>query len=178
LYKKTNDHGRTTRCGYEICGAKNFQTEVHLQCIRSHPDADWLQCPGSNLIGHMLRMLAPLKGCLNILLKCVMVKSMKGAYGWYVHVGRHKERKAKTACSWIWFWFASCASHMKLSNKMGLSKIDVNALLSTLFHESFKLEKVSLWSLRDVEKYEAKVYNQEEVCFFLITFFQSFITWM
>ena len=48
-------------------------------------------------------------------------------------------------------------------NTKGLSKIDTNLLLSTLFHPSFQLEEVTLRIWRDVEKYESTKYNFEDI---------------
>lgn len=39
--------------------------------------------------------------------------------------------------------------------KCGLSRVDIDSLLSTLFHISFRLEEVTFRNWRDVEKYES-----------------------
>ena len=50
-------------------------------------------------------------------------------------------------------------------NIRGLSRVDTNSLLLTLFHPSFKMEEVTLKNWQDIEKYEAEKYDTEDVSF-------------
>ena len=48
-------------------------------------------------------------------------------------------------------------------NLMGLLRADTNSVLFTLFHLSFKMEEVTLRNWQDIEKYEAKKYDDQDV---------------
>lgn len=48
-------------------------------------------------------------------------------------------------------------------NTVGLSRVDIDSLLSTLFHTLFRLEEVTFRNWRDVEKYESTKCDFEDV---------------